>query len=297
MTVEQQDRDNALEELQYTKGRYGPSYEACMKQAEYRSAAWTVVELNTLLIHWTLRPYSKNQDYNDLVGELTLTLFTCCYNWEPSLGKFSTYAVACMRPSILRHTAELHQLYLPLKLPTHLRTEGTRAARKRKLYEEASALQKSYTEAKDNEELSSWWDRAARLQKQLDGVERAERLSKTQAIYTHRLSDEDGIVYGEVSAVEMIVDEDSPSVEDAVMMKCGWGLKTALEQGLFDLNERQRRVIEMRFGLDSDDGTSHTLEAVGKHMGVTRERVRQIERSALKKIRLTMPKHLYREWS
>ena len=60
-------------------------------------------------------------------------------------------------------------------------------------------------------------------------------------------------------------------------------LKEQIHNALVVLNEREREVLEMRFGLL--DGEDHTLEEVGKHFGVTRERIRQIEAKALRKLR------------
>jgi RNA polymerase primary sigma factor len=60
-------------------------------------------------------------------------------------------------------------------------------------------------------------------------------------------------------------------------------LKEQIRDALFVLNDREREVLEMRFGLK--DGQEHTLEEVGKFYGVTRERIRQIEAKALRKLR------------
>ncbi|MDZ4231408.1 MAG: sigma-70 family RNA polymerase sigma factor, partial [Patescibacteria group bacterium] len=61
-------------------------------------------------------------------------------------------------------------------------------------------------------------------------------------------------------------------------------LKDQIRDIIEDLTERERKILEMRFGLE--DGVTHTLEEVGKVFNVTRERIRQIEAKALEKIRL-----------
>ena len=60
-------------------------------------------------------------------------------------------------------------------------------------------------------------------------------------------------------------------------------LKEQIRDALYVLNDREREVLEMRFGLK--DGQEHTLEEVGRYYGVTRERIRQIEAKALRKLR------------
>ena len=80
--------------------------------------------------------------------------------------------------------------------------------------------------------------------------------------------------------VELIPSEDAQSVEDTVIIR---ELRSYLNEVLEPLSERERQVLRMRFGLD--DGLCRTLEAIGQHFGVTRERIRQIEAKALKRIR------------
>ena len=75
-------------------------------------------------------------------------------------------------------------------------------------------------------------------------------------------------------------DKESPNPEDAT---AGQLLREQLEEMLGELTEREREVLRLRFGLE--DGHAHTLEEVGKRFNVTRERIRQIEANALRKLR------------
>jgi RNA polymerase primary sigma factor len=79
---------------------------------------------------------------------------------------------------------------------------------------------------------------------------------------------------------DFLEDKDLPSPEDAASRQL---LREQLEEMLDDLTDREREVLHLRFGLE--DGHAYTLEEVGKRFGVTRERIRQIEAKALRKLR------------
>ena len=79
---------------------------------------------------------------------------------------------------------------------------------------------------------------------------------------------------------DFIEDENIPGPVDAASKQL---LKEQIRNALGVLSDREREVLQMRFGLL--DGQDHTLEEVGKHFGVTRERIRQIEAKALRKLR------------
>jgi RNA polymerase primary sigma factor len=80
---------------------------------------------------------------------------------------------------------------------------------------------------------------------------------------------------------EFIEDNTTPNPIDLVVTK---NLRLVIEDVLKDLTPREEKVIKMRFGL-GPDGAEHTLEEIGRHFAVTRERVRQIEAKALRKLR------------
>jgi RNA polymerase primary sigma factor len=90
---------------------------------------------------------------------------------------------------------------------------------------------------------------------------------------------------------DFLQDSDTLSPSDATNRIV---LREQLEQALDQLADRERDVIRMRYGLD--DGFAHTLEEVGKHFRVTRERVRQIEAKALKKLRHPSKASVLREY-
>lgn len=275
------ERDQALEDLQALKWAYGQNGADCRKQKDYLSAAWSVVSLNMPLIHWVLRPMRAKKEYDDLVGELAITLFHCCYNWDPSLGKFSTYAAACIRYAYLTHISELRQLDLAVRIPEYLRTEGERARARNQIIASVERLRESYPEARASERLPQWWTRQEGIDRRLRTLDSARDFSTGRVRYTRRFRDEDGFFSGEAPEVEFIADEDSLSTEDAAILDAP--LRDALQQSLAGLSDREQRVLQLRFGLNGQPDM--TLEAVGHELGVTRERIRQIQMRALRKLR------------
>ena len=280
MSRDSSERDQALEDLQAIKATYGQNGTDCRKQEDYLSAAWSVVSLNMRLIYWALRPMRAAKEYDDLVGELAITLFNACYNWDPSLGKFSTYAVACIRYARLVHASELRQLDLAVRLPQYLQTEGERARFRARIIASVEELRGSYAEARDSERINPWWERQARLDQRLRTLDSATDFSTGRVRHTRRFRDEDGFVSREAPEVEFIADEDSPSTEDAAILGV---LRDALQQGLSSLRDREQLVLQLLYGLNREVPMS--LSEVGRELGVTRERVRQIQMRALRKLR------------
>ncbi|MCD4685894.1 MAG: sigma-70 family RNA polymerase sigma factor, partial [Anaerolineae bacterium] len=90
---------------------------------------------------------------------------------------------------------------------------------------------------------------------------------------------------------DFIPDDNIPGPVDAAARQL---LKEQIRGALAVLNQREREVLEMRFGLS--DGQEHTLEEVGRHFGVTRERIRQIEAKALRKLRHPNRSHPLRDY-
>lgn len=279
----QQQREIALADLQWIKEAYGPNREKLLERADYREAAWRVVELNAGLVRWVLRPYLRPQDahYDDLVNELTLSAFQACYNWEPSLGKFTTYAAACMKGAFYTQISEHRQMDLPMRLPRHLQTKSSRDRHKKQILDQIAKLRQDYPEAKEHEELSDWWRHHSSLGRALAALEEAENIARAPTNHTRQFKDEDGFVYGEAREVELVADDTADTVEEAATGP----LEDAVDEVLSTLTEREARVLRLRFGLDDDKQRARTLEEVGRDFGVTPERIRQIEGKALRRLR------------
>ena len=116
---------------------------------------------------------------------------------------------------------------------------------------------------------------ARKLRRAAGQVERIMRISQEPMSLETPVGSEEDSYLG-----DFIKDETMPEPDDAASQQL---LREQLRLILNSLNHRERQVLEMRFGLK--DGQSHTLEEVGQAFGVTRERIRQIEAKALRKLR------------
>jgi RNA polymerase primary sigma factor len=116
---------------------------------------------------------------------------------------------------------------------------------------------------------------ARKLRRAANKVRKIMRISQEPMSLEMPVGQEDSSLLG-----DFIEDDKVPGPVDAAARQL---LKEQVRAALAVLSEREREVLEMRFGLR--DGQEHTLEEVGKYFGVTRERIRQIEAKALRKLR------------
>jgi RNA polymerase primary sigma factor len=116
---------------------------------------------------------------------------------------------------------------------------------------------------------------ARKLRRAANKVRRILRISQEPMSLEMPVGEEDSSLLG-----DFIEDDKVIGPVDAAARQL---LKEQVRGALAALSEREREVLEMRFGLQ--DGQEHTLEEVGRHFGVTRERIRQIEAKALRKLR------------
>ena len=224
-----------------------------------------LIESNLRLVMAITRNYTKaNVPLLDLIQEGNLGLIRAVEKFDYRLGyKLSTYATWWIRQALTRALADQGRT---IRLPVHVADQVRRLLRARRQL--AQKLNREPTLAE-----------LARESQQSE-----ERVRELLGLVETPVSLETPVGDGESLYGDLIEDVHSlaPHEQTAEHAR-GRELAGALEQ----LNPRMRRVLSLRFGLDG--GPPKTLEEVGSELGITRERVRQLETRALRELRLAAP--------
>lgn len=239
--------------------------------AEADVAKKELIEANLRLVVSIAKRYTnRGLQFLDLIQEGNIGLMKAVDKFEYRRGyKFSTYATWWVRQAITRAIADQART---IRIPVHMIETIN------KLIRTTRQLVQELGREPTNDELSQ------RMELPVPKVRRIMRIAQEPISLETPIGEEEESHLG-----DFLVDQGGISPSDAVI---NLNLREQTAQVLKTLTPREEKIIKMRFGLE--DGSEHTLEEVGQSFAVTRERIRQIEAKALRKLRHPSRSHRLR---